>query len=343
MIYIYLFFIPIIIYAINIFFIKNNFLSSHTGEKHQTFVEKKNITLSGGIYLGFVTSTIFFLSDYKIFSIYILVLLFFGLLVDAKIIKKPSIRFFLQIFLVFLITYFYDLQINSTRVSIFDHLLEYKLLNYLFVCFCILVLINGTNFIDGLNGLVTGYYLIVLFFLHKNNFLLHFLFQDLYIIIFFYILFILYFFNIFNKLYLGDSGCYLLSLVFSFIMIKHYNLEQSISPYYIILLLWYPCFENLFSILRKIKFNKSPVSPDNNHFHQLLFFYMKKKTKYGNLFINNCCSLIINVFNFVVLLVGSKDIFNTKLQIYLIAFNIFFYLLLYFMLYNFRYKKLKYS
>ena len=29
-----------------------------------------------------------------------------------------------------------------------------------------------------------------------------------------------------------------------------------------------------FSILRKFRLNKSPVQPDNNHLHQLLFFYL---------------------------------------------------------------------
>lgn len=65
MIYIYLFFSTIIIYLINNFLIKKNFLSSHTGEKHQTFVEKKKVVLSGGIYLGFFSSIIFFLVTIK--------------------------------------------------------------------------------------------------------------------------------------------------------------------------------------------------------------------------------------------------------------------------------------
>ena len=32
--------------------------------------------------------------------------------------------------------------------------------NYIFVTFCILIILNGTNFTDGLNTLVIGYYLI---------------------------------------------------------------------------------------------------------------------------------------------------------------------------------------
>ena len=50
MTYIFFFLIAIVIFIVNNFLIKKNFLPSHSGEKHQKFVEKKNIQLSGGIY-----------------------------------------------------------------------------------------------------------------------------------------------------------------------------------------------------------------------------------------------------------------------------------------------------
>ena len=147
-------------------------------------------------------------------------------------------------------------------------------------------------------------------------------------------------FNLFNKLYLGDSGSHILGLIFSFIVISFYKLNQSVSPYYIILLLWYPCFENLFSILRKIRFDKSPLYPDQNHFHQLLFFFIKNNINASNLSINNLTSLVINIFNLIILLIGSIDIYNTKLQILLILCNILIYVLMYIKLLNYRYKKI---
>ena len=72
---------------------------------------------------------------------------------------------------------------------------------------------------------------------------------------FIYILFILYILNFLNKIYLGDNGAYLIGLIFSICLIDFYNDNHtSISPFFIVLLLWYPAFENLFSILRKINF-----------------------------------------------------------------------------------------
>ena len=68
----------------------------------------------------------------------------------------------------------------------------------------------------------------------------------------------------FNKLYLGDSGSYLLGLLFAIYLIDTYQINDSMSSLFIISLLWYPAFENLFSILRKIKFLLFIV---NNGFH----------------------------------------------------------------------------
>ena len=68
-----------------------------------------------------------------------------------------------------------------------------------------------------------------------------------YIILLIYLLL----FNLLNKLYLGDSGSYLLGVSIGSILIFIYKEISFISPFFIVLLLWYPCFENLFSIIRK--------------------------------------------------------------------------------------------
>ena len=86
---------------------------------------------------------------------------------------------------------------------------------------------------------------------------------------------------------LGDAGAYVLSFFVGYLILLCHNSNPNISPYFFITLLWYPCYENLFSILRKFKLNKSPIKPDNNHLHQLIFFYLKKKYKLKNIFANN--------------------------------------------------------
>ena len=72
-----------------------------------------------------------------------------------------------------------------------------------------------------------------------------------------FILFVIYFLNYFNKLFLGDNGSYFLGFIYSFILINIYLQNQYLSTFFIILMLLYPAFENLFSLVRKLNFKKS--------------------------------------------------------------------------------------
>tara|TARA_B100000683_G_C12114250_1_gene400724 strand:- start:101 stop:559 length:459 start_codon:yes stop_codon:yes gene_type:complete len=141
--------------------------------------------------------------------------------------------------------------------------------------------------------------------------------------------------NLFNKLFLGDAGAYLLGFIFSIELINLYLQNINISPFFIILLLWYPAFENLFSILRKINFNKSPVFPDTNHLHQLIFSFFKNK-KLSQLKSNNLAGISINLYNALVIATSLTDPYNTQLQIILIILNLFVYTFFYMRLFKYR-------
>ena len=145
-----------------------------------------------------------------------------------------------------------------------------------------MILVNGSNFIDGLNGLLLGYLFIILLVLYKLNLysFINISNEQIYFLI--YIFFVVLIFNIFNQFFLGDSGAYFLSFFTGFILIEIYNANLKISPYFIILLLWYPCFENLFSIIRKLLRKKSALKPDNDH----LLISLNKRLKIDN---SNMC------------------------------------------------------
>ena len=152
-------------------------------------------------------------------------------------------------------------------------------------------------------------------------------------------LFFLLLFNFFNKLYIGDSGSYLLGFSFGIFLIAIYESNSTISPFFIVLLLWYPCFENLFSIIRKYRFNTSPLKSDNKHLHQMLFYFIKKRFGLTSLSSNNLCSILINTFNILTISTGTINIFNTQFQILVIFFNIIFYIIVYLQLFDYRFKK----
>ena len=199
-------------------------------------------------------------------------------------------------------------------------------------------MINGTNFIDGLNGLVLVYYSIVSIIILKLCLELGLIYNQFYFEYLLYILFILIIFNFLNQLYLGDSGSYILSLLVGFLLIKFYNDNKEVSSFFIILLLWYPCFENLFSIIRKFQIHRSPLTPDNKHIHQLIYHYLKVKLKRNDLFTNNFASLIINFYNFLIILLGSEYFFNTQVLILLIIVNIVIYAVIYLRLFKFKFR-----
>ena len=334
----YILFIPLLILILNFLFNKKNLLQSLTEDQHQKFVEKKNIPLTGGIVI--ILSSLFIINfKFQIFYFIFIFIFIIGLLSDIKYLKSAKKRFLLQILTIFLFVVYYDLSISNVRVFFIDFFLEYKFFSYIFVSFCLLIVVNGSNFIDGLNGLILGYYsTIIIVILHlglaENFYNLESILIN-YLIVLIYLLI----FNFMNKLYLGDSGSYFLGLISGVLLIILYNNVKNISPFFIVLLLWYPCFENLFSILRKYKFSSSPLKADNKHFHQLLFNYLKKRFNYSNLFANNLSSILINLFNIIIFFIASKDIFNSRLQISLIFFSILIYGYLYFKLFNFRFKK----
>ena len=109
------------------------------------------------------------------------------------------------------------------------------------------------------------------------------------------------------------------------------SLIEYISPIFILLLLWYPAFENLFSIIRKILTKKKPSEPDNLHFHHLLFSYLNRKIKNKKI-INSLTGVIINFYNFLIFALSSKFYNKTNILFYLVALNILVYIFFYFFL-----------
>tara|TARA_B100000941_G_scaffold271781_1_gene230786 strand:+ start:78 stop:1061 length:984 start_codon:yes stop_codon:yes gene_type:complete len=311
-------------------------LSNFSGDRHQIYLNDKNIPLIGGFLLLYPILSL--VIEYHLLIIFSLLIFTVGFLSDTKILVSPKVRILIQIILIILFVSLDEIRIDSSRLVFFDLLLKNLFFAYFFSSFCILILINGSNFIDGLNGLLIGYTLIVLFFLHKNGLLLEIGFEKNNIFFIFYSLLFLLILNFSNKLMLGDSGAYFIALFLGYVLIKSHNYNNMISPYYFIVLIWYPCFENLFSIIRKIIVMKSPANPDKSHLHHLIFFTVKKKLKLNKIFSNNISSILINSVNLVILLLSNNDPSNTKYQIIIIFSAIFVYILSYLCLLKFNKK-----
>ena len=309
-------------------FKKKRLFSNYTGDRHQLFSNKKNIPLVGGIFLlGPII-----LINYQNLNYNILVILVFliGFFSDQKILISPKKRFLFQFTLVFFSVILLDLEIVSSRLNLFDNLLQNSNFNIIFTSFCLLILINGSNFIDGLNGLLLSYMTFIILILLKVDLLYGLKINQNLIVYLIAFMFIMILLNLSNLLMLGDAGAYVLSFIVGYLIIKCHYSNPYVSPYFFITLIWYPCFENLFSIIRKLKNKSSPFTPDNNHLHQLfLQFSLKKKIITSRLAANNFSSIVISLCNVLIIFISSLNLYSSIYQIKLIIFSTLLYLLLY--------------
>ena len=306
--------------------------SSHS--KHKYIIDKK-VPLSGGAFI--LISILYFNFKYSVDSeilFYTCPLIIIGYLSDKNILTSPLIRMILQIF--FLVIAIINLKtfVILDRLYYLDILLNQQFLNYLFVLICLLVLINGSNFIDGLNGLSSGYYLLIILSVMliepldmikiESNI---FAFKLLIPLIIFFI------FNLLNKNFIGDNGIYFLSAYVGFNLIELSNNNfVSISPFYIVSLLWYPAFENLFSIIRRLYISRNVSNPDNLHLHALI--YDKIKKNYNFKYSNSIAAIVILLLCIPGFVLSTFYQNQTIILGYIVFCNILLYTILYLYLKN---------
>ena len=332
----------ILIVLVSLILKKKGLFLNYSGDNHQSFSNVGNIPLSGGIFLIF--PIIYLYSNNLILVTFLSTIFLLGFFSDRKILVSPKKRFLFQVFSILLFVIIADLKILTSRIELFDIMLSNQVFAYLFSTFCLLILINGSNFIDGLNGLLISYSLIVIYTLGNLELISDQIIsnQNFYLIL--WLMLLVLFLNIFNILMIGDGGAYLLGFLLGFVIITSHENNPNISPYFYISIIWYPCFENLFSILRKLKKKFSPLNPDNKHLHQLVFFFVKEKINLSTILSNNLSSAMLIFFNFLIIYISSLNPSSTMYQVKLILCSIIFYVSGYFMLnkfykLNFNFKK----
>lgn len=323
---------------INYLFLKKKFLidkSINHHDSHKILVNIKNnkVPLSGGLFFLIALSFLILFSDPILFFIFFLTF-FVGLLSDVHFITSAKIRIFFQIFIVLALVLYSGIGIRDIRLSSFNYLLNYQLISIIFTVFCILILINGSNFIDGVNTLLCGYIisvLITIIYVSSKNFLIL---DQIFIEYFILILLVFFIFNFMNKSFLGDSGAYLLSAILGYNLLIFFLKNNQISPYFIVVLLWYPAFENLFSILKRLFLKRKSYLPDNSHLHHTLFVFLSNKIKLKKKKISTITGILINSYNFFIFLLASQNIYSTKFQVIIILLNMIFYLFIYYLLFK---------
>ena len=327
----------ILIKNYNFFFLKKTL--DQDFYKPQAFHIKPTPRMGGFLfYIFFILYLIiFFEKNYFLNKIFFLGSFFFvlGFLGDLNFNIKPALRLFLMLIFSFFLIYFLDVKIFDLQIFFLNNLInDNKIISTLFVCLCLMFVINGCNFIDGFNGLLIIHSIIILSILYFVNF------QNInaaylkYFILFFIVLcFSVLFYNFPKaKIFLGDGGAYFLGGAISLIVIETSNLNRSVSPFFFASILFYVFFEVFFSFFRKIIFYRSsPLKPDKKHLHMIVFDFIFVKNK--NLFKSNySTSIVVNVFYFFlilpVLFYYKNNVFCEIYFLFLLIVYLLFYLFL---------------
>jgi len=277
-------------------------------KKPQAFHESPiSICGGAGIFLSFLILCLYlFLTKQVIYYEYLsFCTLFFilGFSDDLKLNLRPKFRLILMIVFLIILIIANKFYIENTGIDFLNRFLEIDIFALFFVCLCFLFIVNGSNLIDGYNGLLGIHTLIILINLFFINFINGN--SDLAFFIFYGILII----SIFLKynfpkatIFLGDGGSYFLGTFIAVSVIKTSIVNPTISPFYFCILLFYLFFEVFFSFIRKISVEKkSPLFPDDKHLHMLIYKNLLKKYK-KKLKSNYYVSLVINLIYLILII-----------------------------------------
>jgi len=277
------------------------------------------------IYL-FYSKNIFYFELISFCSVFFIL----GILDDFKIDIRPKFRLIIMILSLAFLIINNEFYIEKTGFSFLNNLLTVDIFSLFFMCLCFLFIINGSNLIDGFNGLLGIHSFIILFILSSINLIAEI--NNLSLILFCMSSIILVFilFNFPNaKFFLGDSGAYLIgSLIAVSTVITSIN-NPTISPFFFCILLFYLFFEVFFSFFRKLLITRqSPLFPDNQHLHMRVYKFLLKKN-YSKTKANYNTSIYIN-FAYLILIFPSiilleNFLFCKYYFVFLLIVYIYFY------------------
>ena len=288
-----------------------------------------SIPLTGGILIFinlfffiifdfFLEKKLFFFQDFfnynRIYFSFVFGLVSFFLLglLDDKISISANLKLIIQILILFIVLLLDpNLKIEFIKFSFLDKNFYLNEFSLIFSILCFLLFINAFNMFDGING-QSGLYALI-------NFLIFYLFLDK--LIFLLIMFIMVIFlykNFKNKIFLGNSGSYLISFLISFYYVKFYNTGIINEADFIGLIMFIPGLDLLRLFFLRIYKGKNPFSPDRNHLHHILLRKFNYKWSFFLLFSLIGFPLIINYFFHAIFLIIILTILSYTLLLIII-------------------------
>lgn len=252
-----------------------------------------------------------------------------GVLEDFTQSISPLIRLLGSVFSSVLFILFFEKLIRSVGINVIDELLVFNFFAILTTLLCITFIIQAFNIIDGLNGLClitaslcllsisiisfdiddykTGNFSIFLIFIFLGVLILNFP---------------------FGKIFLGDSGAYIIGLFVASLSIV--LAEKNISPFVLAQILIFPSYELLRTFIRRFLTNKNNIlKPDKKHLHSILYAFNFKFYQQKQIFANAMSSFQLALLQLLNCLYVINFYNNEKLLIFGIITFIISYELLY--------------
>ena len=188
-----------------------------------------------------------------------------------------------------------------------------QLSGILFSALCIAFIPNAFNTADGANGLVggTSAFALAAFMPIASPEVMPFISAA-----FVGCLLFLVFNLISGRFFLGDGGAYFLGSLCGLSMIVVSN-ASDVSVWWLLSLVFYPIADLLWSMVRRLRNGASPFSPDNQHYHNLLFAYLDSSNRSSTAANTYTGVLIATLFAGVPALLTLAGIWSVRDEVWL--------------------------
>ena len=290
-------------------------------------MHKYPIPFSGGLIISIIFLITVYLSNFNEFYnnnilVYGFLVALFGL-IDDKFNVNVGSKLILQLLPILILVYLNQLKIDTLIGFPFLGDINLGSFNYIFTILCVYLLLNSSNYLDGIDGSLSISFLISLIFLFifidEKNFELRDFITYLIIPV---VIFLLFNFGLFNlpKIFLGNSGSQLLGYILAFTIISSY-INYNVDLGILIWLLSFQVYEFVSINLIRLQKRKKIFKPAKDHIHHLIF------NKSKSIFLTNIILLFVQI---ILIAYGSivNIFFGQEISItfFVILFFIFYML-----------------
>ena len=258
-------------------------------------IHRKPVPTAGGIPLFIVFWSIFLLlhkPDWEmlLFFFLSLFLLIFGLLDDIK-----NLRAGLKLFYQGMSGFVFYLLFRPEGYNLGWFTIPSGFPSLLFTIFLFMVIVNGLNFLDGIDGLSSTYILVMLIFMGT----IYGEFKYIYLYIFAGVIAGFLFWNIRKqRVFLGDAGIYFFSSIVMYVLLKPDHSYINMFPFGVLFAI--PLMDLGGAVVRRLKKGITPLAPDTGHIHHQLLKGLKKH------------HLVVLIYLIVVTILGFLAILSNK-------------------------------